>query len=270
MIRRVLLLSALVCAFALLFHSDKAFAQWETSSNKAGEQRKAEKGLRDNRYFIFFLNTTITNYGTDAQKTVFKDVVQRDIMSQFFYLKFMFYDSYVEIRKSQKKLIDLYRELLRGDIDITKSLLDAFAPVVVASDDPLAREYLRLGYRETVNTNVEMGMADNYRPTLYSMRLYKYVKAIKRIKEAKKYAFYSIIRAKMTPEEKKKMQTVTLDDINSRISVFAPKDEIERFKLQSIDAFYKTGAQKSYFDQLWENPELDSFPDFQKYMKSDK
>ena len=270
MVRGVILLSAAICVFTLLFTADDACAQWETSSNKAGEQRKAEKGLHDNRYFIFFLNTSITNYGTDAQRAVFKDVVQRDIMSQFFYLKFMFYDSYVEIRRSQKKLIELYREFLRGDIDMTKSLLDTFAPVVVASEDPLAREYLRLGYRETVNTNVEMGMADNYRPTLYSMRLYKYVKAIKRIKEAKKYAFYSIIRAKMTPEEKRKNQTITFEAINARIGTFAPKEELERFKLQSIDAFYRTGAPKSYFDQLWENPDLDSFPDFQKYMKTDK
>ena len=263
------LLCALFAAAVILSAADVS-AQWETSSNKAGEQRKAEKGLKDNRYFIFFLNTTITNNGTDMQKAVFRDIVQRDIMSQFFYLKFMFYDSYVEIRKSQRKLIDLYRELLRADVDLTKSLLDAFAPSVVACNDPLAREYLRLGYRETVNTSIEMGMADAYRPTLYSMRLYKYVKAIKRIKEAKKYAFYAGIRAKMTPDEKKKIPNITLADVNARLEGIVPRAEVERFKLQSLDAFYRTAAAKSFFDELWENPDLDSLPDFQKYMKTDK
>ena len=270
MIRRSFSVLCALAALWFLCPPAESFAQWEKSSNKAGEQRKAEKGLKDNRYFIFFLNTTITNYGSDDQKAVFRDVVQRDIMSQFFYLKFMFYESYVEIRKSQKKLIDLYRDLLRYDIDMTKSLLDSFAPAVISSDDPLAREYIRLGYRETVNTKVEMVMADNYRPTLYSMRLYKYVKAIKRIKEAKKYAFYSVIRAKMTPAEKRKIQTITLADIDARIGGIAPKEEVDRFKLQCVDAFYRTKASKSYFDQLWENPELETLPDYQKYMKSDK
>lgn len=252
-----------------VFSSSEVFAQWEKSSNKAGEQRKAEKGLKDNRYFVFFINTTISNYGSDQQKAVFKDVVQRDVMSQFFYLKFMFYESFVEIRKEQRKMIDLYRELLRNDINMTKALLDAVAPVVISADEPLAREYLRLGYRETVNTGIEMGMADNYRQTLYSMRLYKYVKAIKRIKEAKKYAFYAVIRARMTPEERQKMKTITYSDIDKRIGDLVPKSEIERFKLMSVDAFYKTKDPKSLFDTIWEDPQLETLPDFRKYMKSD-
>ncbi|MGL4369937.1 MAG: hypothetical protein ACRCUT_09750, partial [Spirochaetota bacterium] len=153
MIKTRYYIAAALCAFAVFsFLPQDLGAQKLKSSSKAGEQRKAEKGLRDNRYFIYFLNTTVTNYGTAAQKTAFREIVQRDIMSQFLYLKFYFYESFSEIRKTQRRLIDLYRELLNSDIDMTKAQLDRFAPAVISSDDPLAREYIRLGYRETVNT----------------------------------------------------------------------------------------------------------------------
>ena len=262
--------AAALCAFAVfVFMPEESGAQRVKSSNKAGEQRKAEKGLRDNRYFIYFINSSVTNYGTDDQKKVFREIIQRDLMSQILYLKFMFYESFVEIRKSQRKLIDIYREILRSDIDMSKKMLDAFAPAVISSEDPLAREYLRLGYRETINTSIEMGMGDNYRPTLYSMRLYKYVKAVKRIKEAKKYGFYALIRARMTKEEKAKFKTITYDDIDARLGDIVPKEEIDRFKLMNCDAFYKVQEKATFFDTIWQNPELDTLPDFRKYMNSD-
>ncbi|MGL4369177.1 MAG: hypothetical protein ACRCUT_05825, partial [Spirochaetota bacterium] len=197
------------------------------------------------------------------------ETVQRDIMSQFLYLKFYFYESFSEIRKTQRRLIDLYRELLNSDIDMTKAQLDRFAPAVISSDDPLAREYIRLGYRETVNTRIEMGMADNYRQSLYSMRLYKYVKAVKRIKEAKKYAFYALIRARMTDEEKQKNKTITFSDIDSRLGDLVPKEELDAFRTMNADSFYRTLKAETDYDAVWKNPDLDSLPDFQKYLKAD-
>ena len=262
--------AAALCAFAVfVFIPGETAAQRVKSSNKSGEQRKAEKGLRDNRYFIYFINSSITNYGTDVQKKAFREIIQRDLMSQILYLKFMFYESFVEIRRSQRHLIDLYREILKSDIAMLKKQLDAFAPAVIRSEDPLAREYLRLGYRETSNTALEMGMGDAYRPTLYSMRLYKYVKAVKRIKEAKKYGFYALIRARMTKEERVKNKTITFDDIDKRLGDIVPKEEIDQFKLMNMDAFYKVKDKMTFFDSIWQKPELDTLPDFQKYMNSD-
>ncbi len=240
-------------------------AQRVKSSNKAGEQRKAEKGLKDNRYFIYFLNTTVTNYGNDGQKKIFREVIQRDIFSQFLYMKYQFYESFREIRKCQKSLIDLYKEFLSQDIVMTRKELDSFAARVVSSKDPLARHYLQLGYRETVNTSVEMGMADNYRETLYSMRLYKYVKAIKRVKEAKKYAFFAYLRATQTEEEKQSRKVPTFDETVKKLESVLDKSESEKITLMFYDAYYKSPTRKSFYDSVWENPELETLDEFRKY-----
>jgi hypothetical protein len=241
-------------------------AQRSQSSTHAGEQRKAEKGLHDNRYFIYFINSTITNYGTDIQKNQFKEIIQRDIMSQFFYMKFLFFDSYSQIRKSQKKLIDLYREILASEIITSKQQLDRFAPEVVSSKDFLAKHYLYLGYRETTSTKVEMTMADNYRDTLYSMRLYRYVKAIKRVKEAKKYSLFAVIRLHQTPEDKMKQKPITYDEIEKKLPAIIPKEEYENFKKQNADSYYKT-VDISLYDSVWKKPELDTVEEFSKLLK---
>jgi hypothetical protein len=241
-------------------------AQRSQSSTHSGEQRKAEKGLHDNRYFIYFLNSTVSNYGTDEQKKKFREIIQRDIMSQFLYMKFMFYDSFVQIRKAQSQLISLYKELLKADVEQTKMQLDMFAPTVVNSKDALARHYIQLGYRETVNTRIEMGMADHYRDTLYSMRLYKYVQAIKRIKEAKKYGFFAAIRAHQTQTEKIKQNPITFEDIDKNLSTLVDRIEIEKFKIMNIDSFYRFKDSKSLYDSVWENPSLETSEELRTYL----
>ncbi len=238
------------------------------ASTKAGEQRKAEKGLKDDRYFIYFLNTTVTNYGNDQQKKVFREIIQRDIFSQFLYMKYMFFESFREIRKCQKSLIDMYKEFLTQDIMMTRTELDLFAAKVVTSKDPLARLYLKLGYRETVNTSIEMGMADHYRETLYSMRLYKYVKAIKRIKEAKKYAFFAYLRASQTKDEKQQNKQLTFDETVKKLETIIDKTEAEKMTLMFYDAYYRSQSKKSFYDSVWENPELETLEDFKKYQKT--
>jgi hypothetical protein len=260
----------MLAGVVLLLSGDYTKAQRVKSSTKAGEQRKAEKGLKDNRYFIYFLNTTVTNFGTDTQHNAFREIVQRDIFSQFLYMKYMFYESFSEIRKCQKNLIVLYREFLRSDIEMAKKQLDDFAPIVIASKDPLARLYLRLGYREAVSTSIEMGMGDHYRETLYSMRLYKYVKAIKRIKEAKKYAFYAAIRARQTEKEKRANKPFTYDDVEKKLSDIVSPADLERFRIISIDSFYKSKEPVTSFDAIWEKPELESLDDFKKYLESEE
>jgi len=242
------------------------FAQRSQSSTHSGEQRKAEKGLQDNRYFIYFLNSTVSNYGNDEQKKIFREIIQRDIMSQFLYMKFMFYDSFVQIRKAQKQLITLYKDSLKADVEQTKILLDMFAPSVVNSKDALARHYLQLGYREMASTRIEMGMADSYRETLYSMRLYKYVKSVKRIKEAKKYGFFAAIRVHQTQSEKIKQKPISFDDIDKNLSTLVDRIEIEKFKIMNIDSFYRIKDSKSLYDSVWENPSLETSEELRTYL----
>lgn len=256
------ILFVFICAVFLFVIYNPLLAQRSQSSNHAGEQRNAEKGLRDNRYFIYYLNTTVSNYGNSEQQNAFRQIIQRDIMSQFLYMKFMFYESFSTIRREQKDLIELYRIFLDQDISSTKKMLDSFAAIVITSKDPLARHYIMLGYREMTSTKTEMIMADNYRLSLYSMRLYKYVKAMKRIKEAKKYGFFAVIRANQSIEDKAARKPFTREFVLDKINSGGIGNDVINYRLAALDAYYMVDKPPSFFDMVWDNPEVEKLEEY--------
>ncbi|MDY6933019.1 MAG: hypothetical protein SVZ03_02195 [Spirochaetota bacterium] len=242
------------------------YSQRTKTSIKAGEQRKAEKGLKDNRYFFYFIDSSITNLGTEEEKRLFKEAIQRDIIAQLLYMKFLFKESFNEIRKAQSILINLYRITLKRDISITRNLLNGFAPMSIESNNNKAIHYLRLGYRDMRVSEIYLGMADNYRESLYSMRLYKYVKAIKKAKHGKRYAFLSMIECKSLQEGRKAIAQPSYENIEKIIMKLAPPEKVEYYRLIHQDNYYISKDDKSFFDLVWENPVIHEIQDYQRYL----
>ncbi len=277
------------------------------SSLSAGEQRFAEKGLKDNRYFFYFIDTSVTNLGDNEQQKIFKESIQRDMIAQILYMKFSFSDSFKEVRHSQKLLINLYQKTLTKDIAITLKLLNSFAPEVINTKNRKARHYLSLGYRDVAVARQYLLMADNYRQSLYSMRLYKYAKAIKKAKHGKRYAFMAILESRQVRESpftiEKEIQKLYQEmheyTEESKIKAYRKKIKLrkkdlllarsdlgylsfEKFAelIKTIDKnkknyyvmlhhdnFYRTIQKKSFFDRTWENPRLDEIKEYKKYQE---
>lgn len=237
------------------------------TSTKAGKQRFSEKGLKDNRYFIYYIDSTITNLGSEEDINEFTHIVKRDIICQFLYMRFLFGYSWREIREVQSRLIKLYRKKLGEEIKATEKILNKFAPLAIQSKDAKARLYLRLGYRNTRLAKIEMGMADAYKPTLYSMRLYKYAKAMKKVKEGKRFAILVLIQNNLTPYEKIKEKKYDFEKISELIKQYADKEDLEYLQLIHLDSYYKYKTDLSLYDKIWENPELEKYDVFTNYLE---
>lgn len=262
--RSVILLLVMIAA---IFTASSLHAQRTKSSLSAGSQRNAEKGLKDNRYFFYFINTSITNMGSSDEKKLFKEAIQRDIIAQTLYMKFLFKESFDEIRKAQAILITLYRMILGRDIDEAKKLLNKFAPSIIQKNSYLARHYLRLGYRDAADAQADMIMANNFQERLYSMRLYRYSKAIKKVKHGKRYALFSLIEAKTGPNIKRELGLLGFDKQRELILKTSGDDEKEFHLLIHTDNHYKTRDEKSFFDRIWEKPDLDEIKEYEEYLK---
>ncbi len=57
-----------LCCILCIIVNGSLYATKASSSINAGEQKKAEKGLKDNTYYLYYINASITNTGTDEQK----------------------------------------------------------------------------------------------------------------------------------------------------------------------------------------------------------
>jgi len=256
---------ALVLIVTLL--SSPAQSQRTRSSTYARQQRNSEKGLHDNRYFFYFINTSITNLGTDEEKKLFKEAIQRDIIAQQLYMKFLFGESWDEIRKAQKILIDLYRKALNRDIAMSKKLLNGFAPGVVKSDTFMPRHYLRLGYRDTEDARIDLVMSDNFQEQLYSMRLYRYSKAIKKVKHGKRYAMLALLETKISHDARTEFGYKTYDELKKLITEASDDTNRDNNLLVHADNYYKSKDDKSLFDSVWENPDLFEIPEYRHYLE---
>lgn len=257
----------IIICFALLLLTavpNDSFSQGTKSSLKAGDQRKAEKGLKDNRFFFYFINSSISNFGTDEEKKLFKEAIERDMLSQFLYMSFDFKESFTEIRKVQSILIDLYRKVLRKDLDATIVLLNEIAPSVFLNENIKAKEYLRLGYRDKAVSEQFLLMADNYEPNHYSQRLYQYVRAIKLAKHGKRYAFLAMLEIKIPQEEKKSEHEYTFNELKEIIPKYSPENKKDLYSLIHLDNYYLTGVSDSLYDNIWDNPDYMKIQEYKK------
>ncbi|MBN1532143.1 MAG: hypothetical protein JXA20_05735, partial [Spirochaetes bacterium] len=144
----------------------------------------------------------------------------RDMIAQLLYMKFMFSDSFHEIRHSQELLITLYRATLKRNVDETRKILHTFAPGVIKTGSARARHYLRLGYREMSAGKIHMTMADHYRENLYSMRLYEYTASIKKVQQGKRYAFLSVLESTYPLREREVLEfdRMNFKDLNRAVT----------------------------------------------------
>ncbi|MCX7679143.1 MAG: hypothetical protein N2316_07970 [Spirochaetes bacterium] len=271
-----------------IFVETHLYAQRTKTSHRAGEQVKAEKGLKDNRYFFYFINPSVTNFGTEEDKKIFREAILRDMISQMLYMRFLFHESYEEIRKAQKLLIDVYRNVLKRDIENARTLLNGIVPAVFESNDKESLLYLRLGYRDLNVAQIYLGMGDNITENLYSMRLYKYVEAMKTAKHGCRYAILGMIAVSESKKDKT-VQTgisyplsvlvksirdaiyeyerphLTFNSIIDKIYEHVSKEQREKYLTIHFDSYFKTTFQKSFYDEIWEKAEVDTIEDYKQY-----
>ena len=266
-------------------------AQRTKSSARAGEQVKAEKGLKDNRYYFYFINSSVTNFGSDQDRKSFREAILRDIISQMLYMRFLFRESYIEIRKSQKLLIDVYRSTLERDIENARLLLNGIVPSVFESNDKDALLYLRLGYRDLNVAKIYLGMGDNITEKLYSMRLYKYVEAMKTAKHGSRYAILGMIavaESKTAAADTRGImrsfnaltaglqeavdeydrRNLSFNTIKNRIMKHSPAGDREKYLTVHYDSYFRARDKKSFYDEIWDKAEVNTIEDYQQYKSS--
>lgn len=241
-----------------------AYSQRTKSSQYAGSQRHAERSLKDSRYFFHFIDPSISNNNIEAEEEIYTEAIRRDLLSRTLYLKFSFNSSLTEVKKTQNLLIDLFKKVIDRDIKEAFSMLNETAPEILQAGDPAAKKYISLGYRSAKWAQAVSMMSDNLPPTNYSIRLYEYVKAIKNAKYAKRYAIIAIIEKRLPPEKKGRINYNKYDTVAELIELYLP-DMKERYRKIHMDNFYKT--DKSIFETVTSNPELEKIPEYSEYTK---
>jgi len=259
-------ISAVTALIFLLMLSQFSYSQRTKSSLSAGNQRHSEKSLKDNTYFFYFFNSTVSNTGTEDEKTIFIEAARRDLISRMLYMKFSFNPAMNEIRKTQELLIALCNRIAFREIDSATAFHNEIAPEVLRSGNQASKKYMSLGYRSADSAKKIMVMSDNLPATNYSVRIYEYVKAIKSAKYAKRFALIALIENRLPPEKKGRINYNNYDVVKKLIDQYIPENSQKYGKIH-FDNYYKIEPGTSVYDRVVDNPELEKIPEYKNYKK---
>ncbi len=195
--KRVKFLILITTAIFSISHFHNPVFSWS-------DQTTTERILRENKYFISFIDLCISNFVRDKENDFFK-IYEKHFNADVAYLQSDYKRAFKRIYSSQKLMVKLYEEVLANFyLEDSKKILDDFAPGIIRSKNARARLYLTLGYRDrTISWNFYMvGNASN--PKLYSYKLYKYEEGIKMARRAKRYGFLALFESQ-APKMKMKI-----------------------------------------------------------------
>jgi len=250
----------------LLILIQPAYTQRTKSSLSAGNQRHSEKSLKDNRYFFYFINTTVSNSGSDEEKAIFTEAARRDLISRMLYMKFSFNPAMNEIRTTQQLLITLISKIAIRENESAKALLAEIAPEILKSGNKASKKYMSLGYRCSDTAEKVMVMSDNITESNYSIRIYEYVKAVKNAKYCKRYAIIALLENRIPPEKRGRINYNKYKTVSELIEKYIPENK-EKYSKIHFDNFYKVEPSASIYDSIINNPELDRIPEYKNYTK---
>ncbi len=163
-----------------------------TTSYSAIDQTYVERILKENRDFIDFIDYGVTNFSPDSKNALFT-IYQKHFNAEVAFLQGEYKRSFDNVYDSQKDMVTLYEKLLVDFyLEDSKNILDNIAPEIIRSKDPIARQYLTLGYRDRTLARTHYIVGEASHPRLYSYKIFKYVDAINMARRAKRYGFIAI------------------------------------------------------------------------------
>ena len=193
----------------------------------AADQTSVERMLKENKGYLEFLDTCITNLG-GKEGDAFFNVCEMQFNADVSFLQSDYSRAFKYIYGSQGKQIPLYVDVLsRYYLEEAKGILDKIAPNVIKSKNAPARLYLTLGYRDRAVSSNTQTVADASHPRLYSDKLYKYQEAVKVARRSIRYAFLALFESR---------------DIETKKYIYAHLLEIER---ENGNVFYNRFLDKT-------------------------
>jgi len=171
-------------AAILIFGLTNSFAKFD--------QGYTERIIKQNREFIDFIDTCVTNFNMDRKKDLLT-IYQKHLNAEIAYLQANYKRAYDEIYSSQKDMVELYEYILNEHyFEDSKNMLDGHASDIIKSKNTAAKQYLSLGYRDRAVARSLFVAGDSAHLKLRSYRLFKYMEAINLARRAKRYALISL------------------------------------------------------------------------------
>jgi len=227
------------------------FSLWSNSPDRAF----CEKILEENRYFLMFLNSGISNFAKPEHVQIFQSALNEHYQAHKEYLSGHYKITHQHIRSSHLILKDLYADVIQQYyLADTQLLLEKNSAMIIESKDARAEHLIRLGYRDLKVAEIYKNKGFAHNKQQYSTKIYFYIDAIKYARQSKRYAFLAIIESQTPFEDKDDFKLQTYDDFRDK----SPKEkqtDFERVKTRLTNMIHRRLIvdNSEYFVHLFDN-----------------
>ncbi|MBM9579365.1 hypothetical protein JWG45_19660 [Leptospira sp. 201903070] len=226
----------------------------DLASNGATHLVRVEKGLKVNEFLIKSMNSSISNIGSEADKALYKRIIQHHVETNQLYFQFDLERSYAELKRTQDLLVILYSNVIEGSKKTVRTELIPLGYQAIRGTEARPKKHLEMAYRELAAAEQKKLIADNTRPYLQPIKLELLYESLKLLKQSRKYVillsmeFLSDFPA--DPESEDFLGI--LNEINR--AMFSRKDEFARIH---FDNHFHAYSGENLYDTYWQNPALE-------------
>ncbi len=242
-------IGALLFFFLFPFHTIQA----DLDSNRATALIRVERGLKQNEFHLKAINSTVSNYGTEEDKALYRRCLQHHIETFTLYLQFDMAHSYDEVRQTQRLLVILYSKMVQSSAASVRKELDYLSKFALRTKDAEARHHLEMGYREYGASNFKRTIAENTRPYLPGIKTQYLYEALKLLKQSREYVI--LLSLKFLSDFEPDLETTEFGEIYNEINraMFSKADHFTRIH---FDNHFHIFNSENLYETTWDNPGL--------------
>ena len=194
-----------------------------SENNVTTDEKKNESLETEKQNFLSNENVLKSPYYSN-----FMQVNQLTLNGDMLYLEGRYNRSYKYLKKSQQYLKVLYRDVSDFYLDTTQVILQYFAPIVIQTDDSIARYLLKKSFTYLKKSKDYYVYSMNLSKFMYRDKLIMYKKVIIESRKARRYAILAYISSKTPKKYQGNYRFIDLDEAKKTLKKVELKDDYKR------------------------------------------
>jgi len=188
--------------------------------------------MRENREYLKYINVCVSNLSSPQPETkdaagnvqapdfkdnpyyeIMKNANQYDFNGTLWYFQGKYGLANKPFHDSQKEIKELYRLALEKYLVSTRATLEYAAPFIIRTNDIVAKNLLKLGFRELKRAEDSYTKSLNEAPYQYRKKIVQYQQGISSARLGRKFGILAIIASKTPDEDKDEFRFRDLDEV---------------------------------------------------------
>lgn len=227
---------------------------WKIEDFSSSAIQQVAYGMEENQLILQTINSSVSNFGDDEDKKLYKRCIQHYVESQILYIESDYSKAYLRIRHTQKLLILLYEKILSKNISMIRLELNRLGSISRGREKTETSAFLRMGFRDLEEAEQKLIFAKNIRPYLYLLKLREMLFALKILKHSGRFVI--LLELMHEADFPANINETEFEKIGYEIKRVISKQK-EKFLMIHWDNYFKTLNGDGIYPNVWMKPDLE-------------